>query len=50
MCACRYGIGAPIFLVMSLVGWWAYGDVSLTLSSAAACLLLVLTAWIEQST
>ena len=25
---CRYGIGAPVFLIMSLVGWWAYGDVS----------------------
>ncbi|KAK9807181.1 hypothetical protein WJX73_004815 [Symbiochloris irregularis] len=24
--AVAYGIGAPVFLIMSLVGWWAYGD------------------------
>lgn len=25
--AVTYGIGAPVFLIMTIVGYWAYGNV-----------------------
>ena len=33
----RYGIGAPVFFIMSIVGWWAYGNVRPQSCTALHC-------------